>query len=472
MTALRGVGARLTLALALVVAIALGMVYVIVVPSLEDRLVNAKETALRDAVPDVIARLPRDSFRWQDYADLASFRYSARVVIYEVDSIRPTAVRVVADSRGTTSKDVSDDPLVIRAAEAGSLVSGSVGLGSVQFAEVAVPVSSGAHVVMLQRSLSDSISTIQLVERRLVLAGLVALLVAVGIGLGGSSVFARRIRRLERAADRISHGAFDDPVTDAGRDEVGELAATFDRMRERLRSLDVARREFIANASHELRTPIFALGGALELLAEEEMDAATREEFIGSMREQMARLTKLADELLDLSRLDAGKLRIEAVPVDLARVATELVTELGPAAQRSGHALELRPVPATALGDEERIRQVGRALIENAVRHTPAGTRVVVGTGGAAGGVWLSVADDGPGIPSEHRGRIFERFYRVEGGRASGSGLGLAIAGELAERMGGRIELTSASGRTVFTLVLPVLVSSVDGRGAPQAVST
>lgn len=472
MTVLRGVGARLTLALALVVAVALGMVYVIVVPSLEDRLVNAKETALRDAVPDVIARLPRDSFRWQDYADLASFRHSARVVIYEVDSIRPTAVRVVADSRGTTSKDVSDDPLVIRAAEAGSLVSGSVGLGGARFAEVAVPVSSGAHVVMLQRSLSDSISTIQLVERRLTLAGLVALLVAVGFGLGGSSVFARRIRRLERAADRISHGAFDEPVTDAGRDEVGELAATFDRMRERLRSLDVARREFIANASHELRTPIFALGGALELLAEEEMDAATREEFIGSMREQMTRLTKLADELLDLSRLDAGKLRVETVPVDLARVATELVTELGPVAQRVGHALELVAEPATALGDEERIRQVGRALIENAVRHTPAGTHVVVGTGGAAGDVWLSVADDGPGIPSEHRGRVFERFYRVEGVRASGSGLGLAIAGELAERMGGRIELTSEPGQTVFTLVLPVLVSSAGGRGAPQPVST
>ena len=448
------------------------MVYVIVVPSLEGRLVTAKEAALRDAAPDVIARLPRDSFQWQDYADLASFRHGARVVIYEVDSVRPTAVRVVADSRGASSKDVSDDPLVIRAAEVGRLLSGSVGSGGTRFAEVAVPVASGAQVVLLQRSLADSLATIRLVERRLVLAGLVALLVAVGIGLGGATIFARRIRRLERAADRISHGAFDEPVTDAGRDELGELAATFDRMRERLRSLDVARREFIANASHELRTPIFALGGALELLAEEEMDAATRQEFIGSMREQMARLTKLADELLDLSRLDAGRLRIEAAPVDLARIAAELVIELGPAARLAEHTLELAAKPAAALADEERIRQIGRGLIENAVRHTPAGTRVVVGTGAAAGSVWLAVTDDGPGIPAEHRGRVFERFYRVDGGRASGSGLGLAIAGELATRMGGRIELTSEPGHTAFTLSLPAREPPPEGRESAQPVST
>ena len=448
------------------------MVYLIVVPSLEGRLVIAKETALRDAVPDVIARLPRDSFGWQDYADLASFRYSARVVIYEVDSVRPTAVRVVADSRAATSKDVSDDPLVIRAAESGRLVSGSLGSSGARFAEVAVPVASGAQVVMLQRSLADSLATIRLVERRLVLAGLVALMVAMGIGLAGSTVFARRIRRLERAADRISHGAFDEPVTDAGRDEVGELAATFDRMRERLRTLDVARREFIANASHELRTPIFALGGALELLAEEEMDTATRQEFIGSMREQMARLTKLADELLDLSRLDAGRLRVDTVPVDLARMAAELVTELGPAAQLAGHSLELAASRADGLADEERVRQIGRGLIENAVRHTPAGTHIVVGTGGAAGRVWLTVADDGPGISAERRDRIFERFYRVDGGRASGSGLGLAIAGELATRMGGRIELTSEPGRTVFTLILAACEPAAASRGGPHPVST
>jgi signal transduction histidine kinase len=463
MSILQGVGARLSVALALVVAVALGLVYVIVVPSLESRLIDAKEATLRDAVPELIANLPSDPFAWTDYVDVASYRYSARVVIYDVDSIRPTAVRVAADSRGATSRDVSDDQVVIRAVEAGRLVGGTVGYGGVRFAEVAVPVANRKYVVMLQRSLADSISNIRLVERRLVLAGLVALVVAVGIGLGGASVFARRIRRLERVADRISHGSFDEAVADQGRDELGQLAATFDRMRERLRGLDDARREFIANASHELRTPIFAVGGALELLAEEEMDAATRQEFIGSMREQMARLTKLTDELLDLSRLDADRLGVAATPFDLARVAAELVGVLGPVAERSGHALELVATPACCLGDEERVRQIGLGLIENAIRHTPALTRVVVSTAVDAGRreVRLSVCDDGPGIAAEHHEHVFERFYRVEGGRASGSGLGLAIARELAARMRGRVELASGDGRTTFTLVLPAVGAHV-----------
>ncbi len=457
MTVLRGVGARLSLALALVVAVALGLVYVIVVPSLESRLIDAKQATLRQAVPDVIAQLPRDPFAWNDYADVASYRHGARVVIYDIDSIRPTAVRVAADSRGATSRDVSDDPLVLRAAEAGRLLDGTVSHGGVRFAEVAVPVGRLEYVVMLQLPLADSISNIRLVERRLVLAGLVGLLVAAGIGFGGASVFARRIRRLERAADRIADGSFDDAVIDAGRDELGQLAATFDRMRERLRGLDNARREFIANASHELRTPIFALGGALELLAEEEMDADTRQEFVASMRGQMARLTKLADELLDLSRLDAGKLRVDVAPFDLARVAAELIEELGPAAQRGGHVLQLVAGRAEGVGDEERVRQIGRVLVENALRHTPAGSRVVVTTttDEVRREVRCSVADDGPGIPGEHHARIFERFYRVDGARASGSGLGLAIARELAVRMSGRLELSSAGGGATFALVLP-----------------
>ena len=465
MTALRGVGARLSLALALVVAVALGLVYVIVVPSLESRLIDAKHAALRQAMPDVIAKLPRDRFAWNDYVDVASYRHSARVVIYDVDSIRPTAVRVAADSRGATSRDVSDDPLVIRAAEAGRLLDGTVSYEGNRFAEAAVPAGGAGYIVMLQVPLADSISNIRLVERRLLLAGLVGLLVAIGIGFGGASVFARRIRRLERAADRIADGSFDEAVIDAGRDELGQLAATFDRMRERLRGLDNVRREFIANASHELRTPIFALGGALELLAEEEMDDATRAEFVASMREQMARLTRLADELLDLSRLDAGKLRVELAPFDLARLGAELIDELGPAAQRSGHMLELVAGSALGLGDEERVRQIGRSLIENALRHTPAGTRVVVttATDELGGDVRFAVADDGPGIPREHHARVFERFYRVEGGRASGSGLGLAIARELAVRLGGRLELVSEGRGATFSLVLPSFSESHAG---------
>ena len=228
-------------------------------------------------------------------------------------------------------------------------------------------------------------------------------------------------------------------------------------MRQRLAGLEHARREFIANASHELRTPLFSLGGHLELLTDEDLDDATKREFLVRMREQVDRLTKLAAELLDLSRLDAGRLRVEREPVDLTRIAELLVEEFDALAQGTGHQIEHQvDGSATGLGDEQRILQVGRALVENAFRHTPSGTRVRVRTSRNGGQVALAVEDDGPGIGSEAATHVFERFYRGDtGGRASGSGLGLAIARELAEAMQGDIELASKPGRTVFTLSLP-----------------
>src|SRR5207244_13396538 len=134
-------------------------------------------------------------------------------------------------------------------------------------------------------------------------------------------------------------------------------------MRERLAQLDHARREFIANASHELRTPLFSLGGFLELLTDEELDDETRQRFLETMQEQVARLTKLSTDLLDLSRVDAGQLRVEQEPVDLGSLARAVVEELEPMRSASEHVLEAdAEVGVWALGDEERILQIGRAL--------------------------------------------------------------------------------------------------------------
>jgi signal transduction histidine kinase len=312
-------------------------------------------------------------------------------------------------------------------------------------------------VVLVSSSLEDSVSGVALVKRRLLLSALIALAAALLLGYAGARVFARRIRRLEEAADRIASGTFDEPIVDDSPDELGELARSFDRMRQRLAGLEHARREFIANASHELRTPLFSLGGHLELLVEEDLDESTKQEFLARMREQVERLTKLAGELLDLSRLDAGRLRVEREPVDLTRVAELLVEEFDAVAQGTGHELEHEvDGAATGLGDEQRILQVGRALVENAFRHTPSGTRVRVRTSRNGERVTLAVEDDGPGIGSHAAVHVFERFYRGDtGGRASGSGLGLAIARELAEAMQGEIDLVSKPGRTVFTFSLP-----------------
>jgi signal transduction histidine kinase len=233
-------------------------------------------------------------------------------------------------------------------------------------------------------------------------------------------------------------------------------------MRSRLSSLDRARREFVANASHELRTPLFALGGFLELLTDEDLDEGTRRDFLETARGQVDRLTRLATDLLDLSRLDAGQLAIEPEPVELGGTADALVEEFRAVADASGHVLQLTAQDGVvALADEERVLQIGRSLVENGLRHTPSGTTVTVGVAAGADRAVLTVHDDGPGITPEDQERVFERFYRGAGGAAFGSGIGLAVARELAVLMDGSIELESRPGATTFRLLLPRATSAV-----------
>jgi signal transduction histidine kinase len=329
--------------------------------------------------------------------------------------------------------------------------------GEKRYAEVGYPLQNG-NVVLVRSSLRDTLQSIHQVRRRLLVAGLIALLASLVVGYIAAELFARRIRRLERAAHRIAAGDFSEPVVDHGKDELGQLAVAFDDMRQRLAQLEHARREFIANASHELRTPLFSLGGFLEIMDDEELDPATQAEFMATMREQVARLTKLATDLLDLSRLDAGRMTVEQEHVDLAALADVLADEFRAVARSSGHELAVRNgTEIRAVGDEERALQIGRILVENALVHTPPGTPVRIATAQRNGSALLMVEDEGPGIPDEYAGQVFERFYRLEGSVASGSGLGLAIAKELAELMGGALELQPVRGRTIFTLVLPSL---------------
>jgi signal transduction histidine kinase len=452
---LRSVGARLGLGLAIVVAAALLLVGLIVVPSLERNLVNAKLNQLREAAPEIGNQLLNSRPETLDEViQSAADGANARVVYFHLLNANPLRLTVFADSNPVTVADVEDDRFVPRAYSQDRTISGTVTERGERFAEVAYPVFGGP-VVLLRASLADSLQSVHLVRRRLVMAGLIALAAALLVGYVAAALFARRVRRLERAADRIAGGDFSQPVVDPGQDEVGELAAAFERMRQRLAQLEHARREFIANASHELRTPLFSLAGFLELMDEEELEPKTQAEFIASMREQIERLTKLATDLLDLSRLDAGRLRVEEEPIDLGRLSATLAHEFRAVARANGHELHVGSATgALALGDEERALQIGRILLENALVHTPAGTPVHVHTAQRDGSVLLSVQDEGPGIPEEHAAQVFDRFYRVDGSIASGSGLGLAIARELAELMGGSVELQSVPGRTIFALVL------------------
>jgi signal transduction histidine kinase len=327
---------------------------------------------------------------------------------------------------------------------------------------VAVPVAGRSEIVLFSGSLREATRSVETVRRQLLIAALPALLIAVLIGLVGARRLTSRIRRLERGADRIAAGSLDQPIGDEGNDEVGQLARSFERMRQRLARLDEARREFIANASHELRTPIFALSGSLELLSEEEMDEASREEFMETMRGQVKRLERLATALLDLSRLDADKLDLVPEPLSLATLVESLGKEFEAAAELAGHPLSLSgsdAVEPIAVADEQRVRQIGRILLENALVHTPGGVTVSIGAALEGDRGLLVVSDDGPGIPADSQERVFERFFRLAGERSSGSGLGLAIAREWARRMSGDLTLESRPGSTRFALSLPLAKS-------------
>jgi len=454
---LRTVGARLALALLVVVAAVLAFVYLIVIPSLEDRLIGSREDQVSGIAREIAAQWPPPaSSTPEQLAASYAAATNTRVRIFSVDNRSPLSLSLQVDKGGGVGTDT--DPVAQKAATELDTATGVVTSGDRRFAEAAQPSADRNTVFLVSSSIEDSLGSVSLVKHRLLISALVALVAALLLGYAGARLFARRIRRLERAAERIASGKFDEPIVDTSPDELGELARAFERMRQRLAGLEHARREFIANASHELRTPLFSLGGHLELLVEEELDDATRREFLGRMREQVDRLTKLAGELLDLSRLDAGRLRVDRDPVDLAQVSELLLEEFDSYAQGTGHELSKDGIDggATGLGDQQRILQVGRALVENALRHTPAGTHVVVSASRNGERVALRVEDDGPGISESAAVQVFERFYRGDtGGRASGSGLGLAIARELAVAMQGEIELASEPGRTVFTFWLP-----------------
>jgi signal transduction histidine kinase len=454
MNAFRTVGARLSLALLGVVALVLGLVYLIVVPSLKSRLIDAKLNDLARAAPPLKNEFNRSD---PDFFSNAAASTNARVVVLSVLSQSPTTVVPIQWSLpGRSAKAFTDDPIAIGSAQTSHLERGTVSRSDGEYAEVAIPIPKRGDVLVLAAPLHDALADVDAVQRRLLLAGGLALIVALVVGYGAARLFAGRIRRLERAAGRIAGGRFDEPVADRSADELGELSRAFDRMRIRLAGLDHARREFVANASHELRTPLFSLGGFLELMEDEELDEATRREFLDTMAGQVRRLTKLADDLLDLSRLDAGRLQVETQPVDLGELAGAAVEEFAGVALASEHPLEYAANGgAAARGDPQRVMQIVRILLDNALAHTPPGTPVEVAVRRGDGRAEISVADGGPGIKDEDRSELFERFYRGESTKASGSGLGLAIARELAELMGGRIELKSKPGRTVFSLVLP-----------------
>ena len=334
---------------------------------------------------------------------------------------------------------------------------------------IAIAVGATAIVYIYAVAIGGSASGDDEVKLQILTGGLIAIAIATAVGLYYTRAANNNILRLQEAARKVADGNFETTIPIASAGQLGDLARTFNEMQRRLAELDSARKQFIANASHELRTPIFSLGGFVELLEEEDPSPEERAEFVRTMRQQIERLTKLTTDLLDLSQLDAGAVVMRAGDVDLTALAREVTKEFGARADLRGSRLQLRTPnqAAIALADPDRVRQIIRILLDNALTHTPEGTDVTVTTYSANRRAELTVSDDGPGIPQRVQKRIFERFYTAD--QSGSSGLGLAIASELAQRMKGQITISSSRRFTAFTLDLPPGVEDAPAPRSPRS---
>jgi signal transduction histidine kinase len=301
------------------------------------------------------------------------------------------------------------------------------------------------------------------VRSAFLLAALVGLAVAIVLGIALSSRLLRRLRLLQDATRSLDEDALDTLVVPHERvsDEIGELASAFATMQARLRQQEDARRAFVANASHELRTPLASLDGMLELLADdlarEPVDVADARKRVSSAQLQSRRLSGLASDLLDLSRLDAA-LELRSEPVELAETARAVAAEFDARARERGVALALDEVggQSWAQADPGSVARIVRILLDNALRVAPQNSMIEIRIGDRAGAPAIEVADQGPGVPPDERELIFERFQRgSQRSDEAGFGLGLAIGSELAARMGGSLDLTDNGSGATFRLKLP-----------------
>jgi signal transduction histidine kinase len=463
---LRSLKNKLALVFGGITLLAMAGVWIYIVPQLESNLRAQRlddVSRVATATVDSLVRYNRGNEirpkRLDELVRDISDKSDAHVTLFTMPRSRsrpPNLPTELSDSAASPNIDQT----TALADAAGTTNRRQVGFGTLNgksVAQVALPIGTKRRaewVVLYSRSLDGVTETVDLIRRRLFAAGVLAGLLAVVAAYLVAGFVGRRMRRLERASRRVAAGQFVAPLPVTARDELGQLTSAFNEMQTRLSRVDRARKEFVANASHELRTPLFSLGGFIELLEDEDLDPAARAELLSAMHGQVDRLQKLAVDLLDLSRLDAGSFELEQDRVDLAELARMVSREFEPAVRRGEADIQLRMAEGgvEVTCDRERVAQIMRILVDNAIRHTPDGTHVTISASRRNGAAKVTVADSGPGLEDGEATQVFDRFFTAGHG---GAGLGLAIAKELATRMDGEIRLNARPGRTSFTLELP-----------------
>jgi signal transduction histidine kinase len=443
-------------------------------PQFENELRNSLRATAGDSEP---VRRNDLVFAMQRRATVLRQRTGARVVVtdyvpervYDTDTATPLPQRMLLQALigGENSRTVGDNVVTV-------------------VAQLRPPVPERVlerhpeydrFLLITERPLTDVAAAVDQVRTAFLAAAGIGLVVALLLGVALSGTLSHRLARLRAAAIRVAAEGPDAPTPrDDGRDEVGDLARTLAAMQEELRRQEAARRAFVSTASHELRTPLTSLQGTLELLEEDlrdgRLDMADAQRQVAGAQSELRRLTRLATELLDLSRLDAA-VPLRSEPVELGELCRAVAAEFELQARERDIEVVVEPPPGPCwgAGDPGAVARVVRILIDNALRYSPAGEAVDVVPAYHGERATVAVCDRGPGVPEADRERIFERFQRGStAAPASGFGLGLAIGRELAVRMGGNLELAPAGDSGArFVLGLPIEMPAGSHHAAERA---
>jgi heavy metal sensor kinase len=320
--------------------------------------------------------------------------------------------------------------------------------------------SYGVAAAIEENSLRDTLWT---------LAGILAMGIpfAVGLAIAGGYFLAGRVlapvgAMADKARQITAESLAERLPVDNAEDEFGRLATVFNDTLSRLQDAFERLRRFTADASHELRTPLTAMRSVGEVALRDTLDAGAYRDVIGSMLEEVDRLTRLVESLLTLTRADSGRIQLAPETLDLVALAGNVIDQLRVLADEKQQDITIRaPNAVPAVGDAALVHHALMNVIHNAIKYTPNGGTISVELNAMnAGRAVIEVRDTGPGIPAAHRDHIFDRFYRVDAGRSreeGGIGLGLAIARWAIEANGGHIELASDGERgSLFRVLLPI----------------
>ena len=275
-----------------------------------------------------------------------------------------------------------------------------------------------------------------------------------------SVALAKKIGQLLTAIRQVREGSYSHRAQIRGRDEIAQIGQEFNSLADRLQTTEDARRRFVSDASHELKTPLAAIRLLTDsILQTDDIDRETAREFVADIGAEAERLSRITEDLLRLTRLDSGVMDVPTV-VDVRPVLEQVMRMMSLVAQEKGTELTYRAEgTCTMLATRDEIHQIIYNLTDNAVKYTPPGSTVQVSLFREGDQVVLTVEDNGAGIPEEDLPRIFERFYRVDKARsraAGGTGLGLAIVRDTVEKRGGTVEAANRpGGGAVFTVRWP-----------------